>query len=56
MRKIQECPRCQGSGEIGIHITLLFERAGPVPEDSKSYHATTCPDCHGAGCVEDEEK
>ena len=52
---VTECRRCQGSGEIGVHITGRFERAGPVPDDTKSFAIATCPTCHGMGYVEESE-
>lgn len=55
MSDVEECRRCQGSGEIGVDICCRFERAGPVPDDAKGYHIATCPDCHGMGYIQGGE-
>lgn len=47
----KKCQRCAGSGEIGVDILGRFERAGPVPEDAKGFHVTSCRDCGGLGVV-----
>lgn len=55
MRDIEECIRCQGSGEIGVDVRGRFERAGPVPDDAKGFAIATCPSCMGMGYVETDE-
>lgn len=45
----KRCQRCLGSGEIGVDVLGRFERAGPVPDDAKSFHVSSCWDCGGLG-------
>jgi len=52
---VEECIRCQGSGEIGVDVRCRFERAGPVPDDAKGLAIATCPSCMGMGYVETDE-
>lgn len=56
MDDVQECRRCNGSGEIGVSVNLRGEKPGPVPDDVRGYAAFTCPDCRGAGYIEIEEE
>ena len=49
---VEECHRCNGSGEIGVDICGRFECAGPIRDDAKNVHITTCPDCLGCGYLE----
>ena len=53
---VEECRRCQGSGEIGVDIRGRFERAGPVPDDAKGFAIATCPTCKGTGYVETDDR
>ncbi len=44
-----KCPRCNGSGEIGVKTRGTREAPGPVPDDARGWVAVTCPDCRGRG-------
>jgi DnaJ-class molecular chaperone len=46
-----DCPRCNGSGEIGRRMRGTKEAPGPVPEDARGWMALQCPDCHGSGVI-----
>ena len=51
-----QCPRCAGSGEIGIRSSdCRAERPGPVPEDARGWASAKCPDCGGAGDIWEAE-
>lgn len=50
---VEECPRCNGSGEIAVSTrTFQFRAPGPVPEDARGVVATKCDECRGTGYVE----
>lgn len=50
-----ECPRCHGSGEVGVqyigHVMKVVP--GPVPDDAANYSVQTCYRCRGMGYVEE---
>ena len=50
---VRECSRCNGSGEIGVHVSGRGEKPGPVPDDAKGYTSATCPNCRGMGYIEE---
>jgi DnaJ-class molecular chaperone len=56
MTDVQECRRCNGSGEIAVSAaTCRFVAPGPVPDDAKGVAVATCDECSGMGYVENGE-
>lgn len=56
MTDIDECPRCNGSGEIAMSArTLRYVAPGPVPDDARGVIAGTCFACFGTGHVENRK-
>lgn len=52
MCDVEECRRCNGSGEIAISARDgRFVRPGPVPDDAKGVASATCDECSGMGYV-----
>ncbi len=51
---VEECKRCNGSGEIAVRTTgsMSYVCAGPVPEDARGVIGVTCDHCRGIGYVE----
>ena len=50
--EVEECRRCNGSGEVAINpYTCKYVCAGPVPDDS-SLAVSTCSACWGTGYIE----
>jgi len=53
MPDVEECRKCNGSGEIAIDArTCRYVAPGPVPDDAKGVVSSTCFTCVGVGYVE----
>lgn len=56
MSDVQECHRCNGSGEVALSVTTgRYVAPGPVPDDAKGVVASHCRECSGMGYVEVED-
>jgi len=54
MNDVEECRRCNGSGEIAISTRDgHFIAPGPVPDDATGFAVATCDECRGMCYVED---
>jgi DnaJ-class molecular chaperone len=53
MDDVEECSRCNGSGEVALNaFTLAYKCAGPVPDDARGVVSETCARCRGMGYIE----
>jgi len=56
MPDVEECKKCNGSGEIAIDArTCRYVAPGPVPDDAKGVVSSTCFTCAGMGYIECED-